>query len=116
MTKHRRPKKPKASPAMPAGANWQRMQFELMTQFYLAGQHAARVALEKAPDCHKTCTTNAMLSFYLGALMPAVEHETDLPRLASLILPRIVESIAIVSGVIQPHASACPPSHDETLN
>lgn len=116
MSKHRRPKKPKAFPAMPAGGKWQRMQFELMKQFYLAGQDAARAVLQKAPDCHQTCTTNAMLSFYLGALIPVVESEVQLHRLATLVLPRIVESIAIVAGVTQPHAVACPSSVDESLN
>lgn len=116
MSKHRRPKKPKASPTMPDGGNWQRIQFALMRQFYLAGQDAAKAVLEKAPDCHETCTMNAMLSFYLGALIPVVESETELHRLATLVLPRIVESIAIVSGVTRPHAVACPSSVDESLN
>ncbi|MFA5053932.1 MAG: hypothetical protein WC565_07725 [Parcubacteria group bacterium] len=114
MTKHRRPKKPKASPAMPG--DWQRMQFVFMKQFYLAGQDAARAVLEKAPDCHQTCTTNALLSFYLGALIPVVQSEAELQRLAIQVLPRIVESIAIVSGMtLQPYATCCPPSN-EALN
>ena len=115
MTKHRRPKKPKASPAMPG--DWQRMQFVFMKQFYLAGQDAARAVLEKAPDCHQTCTTNALLSFYLGALIPVVENEADLQRLAIQVLPRIVESIAIVSGMTsQPYATCCPRSPNDSLN
>lgn len=117
MSKHRRPKKPKAGAAMPTEGNWQRMQFCLLPDSFLAGQCAAKLALKKAPDCHQTCTTNAMLSFYLGALIPLVENEADLQRLAVQVLPRIVESIAIVSGMTsQPFATCCPPSPNEALN
>ncbi len=93
------------------------MQFTFMRQFYLAGQDGARAALEKAPDCHQECSTNAMLSFYLGALIPVVESEADLQRLAVQVLPRIVECIAIVSGMTpRPFATCCPPSHNDTWN
>jgi hypothetical protein len=93
------------------------MQFCLLPDTFLAGQCAAKLALKKAPDCHQTCTTNAMLSFYLGALIPVVESEAELHRLAVLVLPRIVESIAIVSGMTnQPFAACCPPSPNEGLN
>ena len=117
MSKHGKSKKSKSHHAMPAGGSWQRMQFTFMRQFYLAGQDGARAVLEKAPNCHPDCTTNAMLSFYLGALIPVVQSEAELQRLAVLVLPRIVESIAIVSGeAAQPYASCCPPSPDKTLN
>jgi hypothetical protein len=118
MSKHKQPKKRKPSPRTAvAGGNWQRMQFSLTRQFYLAGQDAAKAVLEKAPDCHQECTTNAMLSFYLGALIPVVENEAELHRLAVQVLPRIVESIAIVSGAVpHPHAVCCPPVRTDALN
>lgn len=116
MSKQRRPKKPsKPRPTVVTAANWQKLQFVFMQQFYLAGQDAARTVLEMAPDCHQDCAMNAMLSFHLGTLIQ-VASEADLRRLAPLILPRLVESIAIVSGMAQPHALAAPPSCNETLN
>ncbi len=117
MSKHKQPKKRKPARTPMAGGNWQKLQFTFMRQFYLAGQDAARAALEKAPDCHQECSTNAMLSFYLGALIPVVDSEADLQRLAVQVLPRIVECIAIVSGMTpRPFATCCPPSHNDTWN
>jgi hypothetical protein len=49
--------------------------------------------------------------------MPVVATEADLQRLAVQVLPRIVESIAIVSGMTsRPFATCCPPSHNDTWN
>jgi hypothetical protein len=102
---------------MPEGENFARIDFCLIPEAYLAGQTAGKLALKKAPNCHEICTTNAMLSFYLGALIPMSISEVELRRLAPLVLPRLVESIAIISGM-GPECSAgcCPPSHNETLN
>jgi hypothetical protein len=102
---------------MPKGENFARIDFCLIPEAYLAGQTAGKLALKKAPNCHEICTTNAMLSFYLGALIPMSITDAELRRLAPMVLPRLVESIAIISGMAaEPTASCCPPSHDETLN
>lgn len=111
MTKSQPKKSKKPRPSVAPGGRWEKLQFTFMKQFFEAGQDGARAALEKAPDCHESCSTNAMLSFYLGALIPVVESEAELKRLAVQVLPRIVESIAIVSGVRQPHAACVPPTN-----
>lgn len=111
-----KPKRAKKRKAIVPTEEWQRMRFEIMLEAYRAGQAAGQFALDHSPDCHETCTTNSMLSYYLGSLIPHVRDEAEIRRLAVLVVPRIVEAMALIAGAESISVTASAPSLNPRLN
>lgn len=107
-------KRGKRTAKLPTGAKVESWQFHFMAEPYEAGQFAGREALKRAPTCHEDCTLSAILSFWLGIMIPGCTREAETKRLSLVLLPHLLEAMSIVSKPSTDPEACTPP--DATLN
>lgn len=103
-TKKRRKQTAKA----PSGAKALLIHFSFMAEPFKAGQLAGREALKSLPTCHQECTMSALLSFWLGIMLPGCRTETETKRLSMALLPHLLEAMTIAC-VPSTVSEACTP-------
>jgi hypothetical protein len=102
-------KRRKQTSKVPSGAKALLIHFSFMAEPFKAGQIAGLEALKSLPTCHEECTTSALLSFWLGIMLPGCRSETEIKRLSMALLPHLLESMSIAC-VPSTNPEACMPA------